>query len=79
MELNTITEIVNTGLSFVLPVLAAVVPVVGAIFGAKSGAGKSFVAHVSAACWKRSLRKAGSSKKEIRSFLLEAARRDLTR
>lgn len=79
MELITITEIVNTGLSFVIPVLAGVVPVVGAIFGAKSGAGRSLVAHVSAAYWVRSLRRTGSSDEEIKSLLEEAARRDLTR
>ncbi len=79
MEPSTITEIVPTGLSFVLPVLAAILPVVAAIFGSKSSAIKSIVAHLSCSQWVKKLRKAGVSDEKIRELIEEAARKDLSR
>lgn len=79
MEPITITEIVTTGLSLVLPALAGSTPIVGAIFGSKSGAAKSIVAHVSCARWVKRMRKAGFSEKKIRKMIEEAAHNDLSR
>jgi hypothetical protein len=67
MELNTIIEIVRTGLSFVLPAVAVVIP-----FLTKSGAGKSLWRHISVSIWIRRWRKAGFSEKEIRKMLEKA-------
>jgi hypothetical protein len=75
MDASAIAEIVNTSKDIVLPVLAGA----GAFFGAKSNAAKSIVAHLSAAWWTRSLRRAGVSDEEIQAFLAEAARKDLSR
>lgn len=66
MELNTITEIVKTGLS-VLPVV-----VVFLSFLVKSGAGKSLWRHISFPIWHRRMRKAGFSEKEIRKMIEKA-------
>jgi hypothetical protein len=73
MELNTVLEIVWKGLSFVLPVVAVVIP-----FLAKSGVGKSLCRHISFSIWHRRMRKAGFSKKKIRKMIAEAALADLT-
>lgn len=67
MEFSTIVEIVRTGLSFVLPVVAVVIP-----FLTKSGAGRSLWRHISVSIWQRRMRKAGFSEKEIRKMLEKA-------
>jgi hypothetical protein len=67
MELSTITEIVRIGLSYVLPVVAVLVS-----FLAKSGVGKSLWRHISFPIWRRRMRKAGFSEKEIRKMIKKA-------
>lgn len=73
MDYSTIIEIVRTGLSVVLPVIA-----VGVSFLTKSGARKSLWRHISFSIWHRRMRKAGFSKKEIRRMIEKAVLSDLT-
>jgi hypothetical protein len=73
MELSTITEIVRTGWSIALPVVAVVLS-----FLIKSGAGKSLWRHISVSIWHRRMRKAGFSEKEIRKMLEKAFLAELT-
>lgn len=70
MELSAIIEIVRTGLSIVLPVVA--------VFLAKNGMVKSLWRHISISMWLRRMRKAGFSEKEIRKVIAKAALTDLT-
>ncbi len=67
MDYSTIAEIVRAGLSYVLPVVAVVIP-----FLTKSGAGKCLWRHISVSIWIRRWRKAGFSEKEIRKMLEKA-------